>query len=131
MKFLPLTLLLSLGLTGCKEDSDTPTGLVGEWQLTSRQCFCAPGPVPNETATFTATEFSFYRDGQLISHGLYAPDTGEICSAAKVPVTKLSFAPAAPGSAFTNVQITVSYNTLTLDYGSPCDAPRDTYRRRP
>jgi hypothetical protein len=124
-----LLVLLSVGLLqGCKKDSDTPTGLAGTWKLTDRQCFCPRTPMPNETVVFTNTEFTFYREGQRTVYGTYSYGTGSICGVGTAtPV--LRFAYANPNSTLQAATSTVTGNTLVLDYGGPCDAPVNTYKR--
>ncbi|WP_375416648.1 hypothetical protein [uncultured Hymenobacter sp.] len=130
MKSSLLYLLLGLGLTGCKEDTDSATGLAGTWQLTSRVCFC-PEPLPNQAVTFTDTSFSFYENGQLTRQGTYAAGMGTFCGGTtEYPVTKLTYS-LNPSPELINARITLTDNELTLDFGKECDAPFNTYRRLP
>ena len=120
-------------LPACHNTCPQPASddLMGTWQLTSHLCYCAPAPLPNETVTFQGQSFTFSRNGQVERTGTFtqvqaAPQC--LGSAGPVPTLRLEFAPTsnlAPQAA----QITISGNTLTLDYGSPCDAPLDTYKR--
>lgn len=137
---LPLFALLLISgvgnLTGCKKTAaGAEDGLVGTWRLTNRQCYCPPNlPVPNETVTFTATTYSFYRNGVLATAGDYRSATATPCGSTS-PVPGLQFAPTYPSSpavrlGTTRAAVTRTGNTLVLDYGSPCDAPRDTYERQ-
>ena len=121
--------LLSVGLLqGCKKDSDSPTGLAGTWKLTDRQCFCPRLPLPNEMVVFTNTKFTFYREGQRTVYGNYSYGTGRTCGgSALVPVIHLAYVNA--NSVPQDVVVTVTGNTLVLDYGGPCDAPVNTYQR--
>lgn len=130
MKFLSLSLLLGLGLTGCKDDVDSATGLAGTWQLTSRVCFCSE-PLPNQTVTFTDTSFSFYENGQITRQGTYAAGMGKLCGGTtEYPVTKLTYS-LNPLPELTDVRITVTEDELTLDFGRECDALFAIYRRQP
>ncbi|SFQ48159.1 hypothetical protein [Hymenobacter arizonensis] len=124
-----LTLLVSGSvLSGCEKESDSLTGLAGTWKLTNRECFCAPTPVPNETVTFTNSEFSFYKAGQLSANGAYIFTEGSTCGGSTlIPVARLTYA--TPNHSPTDVVVTVAGNTLVLDYGIACDAPRETYKR--
>lgn len=121
---------LPLVFGGCKEDPDALPGIIGTWQLTHRQCFCAPAPVPNETVEFTGDEFAFYTDGQLTSRGTYTFTTGSVCGG-NTPVPVVRFTQTAGSTIGGPLQATYELNgpgqTLVLDYGSPCDAPRNTY----
>ncbi|WP_426060841.1 hypothetical protein [Hymenobacter sp. B1770] len=115
-------------LTGCEKESDSLSGLAGTWKLTNRECFCVPAPVPNETATFTNSEFSFYKEGQLSASGTYAFTEGKTCGGSTlIPVARLTYATL--NNPPTDVVVTVAGNTLVLDYGIACDAPRETYKR--
>lgn len=132
--FLLLVPMIALSLTSCKKDSDlanAATGLAGRWQLTSRQCFCASTPLPNESIVFNDATASFYKDGQLIGSYTYAITTGFLCGTASqtAGITLLPTGISHGNPSFAG--FTVSATSLTLDYGSPCDAPRDTYQRQP
>ena len=138
-RFIPLFLFTSaFGLASCKKDSaaELPaTGLAGRWQLVSHQCYCAPAPLPNETVTFTDTDYSFFKDDRPTTNGTYATAPGAICGVTG-PTPVLRFSPAIvlpigipPQTR--NATATLTGNTLVLDYGSPCDASRDTYQRLP
>jgi hypothetical protein len=130
----PLSLLLAIAaatLAGCsKDDCSKPSGegLIGTWKLVDRQCYCLPAPTPNETATFTATSFAFFSNGQLRYSGTYAPATVTVCGmSSSAPGLRLNSSQPIIGSP--EVQYTITGNQLVLDYGGPCDAPRDTYER--
>jgi hypothetical protein len=129
----PLALLAfaASALAGCsKDNSSQPSGegLIGHWKLVNRQCYCVPAPTPNETVTFTATNFSFFANGQLRYAGTYAPATVTVCGISNsAPGLRLSSNQPSIGSP--EVQYTVTGNQLILDYGGPCDAPSDTYER--
>ena len=131
-----LSLLFSLAvgvvLASCSSDEEaTPReeGLAGNWRLVYRQCYCIPGPPPNETATFTDTHFSFFKNNQPLSSGTY--------SAASV--TSCGIPTPAPGIRLVDATnlgtrdaiITQRGDSLVLNYGGPCDAPVDTYLRLP
>ncbi|WP_310394303.1 hypothetical protein [Hymenobacter sp.] len=122
------------GLSGCKRDADSATGLTGTWKLVSREeCFCAPGPTPNETAAFTATGFSFTRNGQIFDQGKYVQDRVPKCgTTAPVPVLRLTTGTSS-GQMPRNVAFTLNGNQLVLDYRNFCisDQPVDTYQRLP
>lgn len=142
MKHLVYFSLLLLGagsFSSCKKNQPsvaTGTGLEGSWKLTDRQCFCPPGsPVPNETVTFTATTYSFRLNGTLTTAGNYQPATAALCGGA-TPVSVLQFGPTYPSSSVVRLSaaratFALTGNTLVLDYGIACDAPRDTYQRLP
>ena len=136
---LPALLGATLALTACHQKCEIApaagTGLVGRWQLSSRQCYCAPAPTPNETVTFTNTDYSFFKDDRPTTNGTYATAPGAICGVTG-PTPVLRFSPAIvlpigipPQTR--NATATLTGNTLVLDYGSPCDASRDTYQRLP
>lgn len=128
---LSLTLAVAIALAGCSKDNcSTPSGesLVGTWKLVERQCYCVPGPTPNETVTFTPTTFSFFANGQLRNTGTYASATVTICGMSN-PAPGLLFSSNQPNVGSPESQYTLTGNLLVLDYGGPCDAPRDTYVR--
>ncbi|MDB5267831.1 MAG: hypothetical protein JWP58_871 [Hymenobacter sp.] len=137
MRFATPTLLLlvSASLSSCKKDAapQANSSLIGTWRLVSRQCYCAPTPLPNETLTFTATTFMFNRFApqpgyELFMSGTYQPVAVTLCSLPTASAgLRLSDAVANIGPR--DVQFTIQADTLKLDYGSPCDAPRDTYVR--
>ena len=131
MKRLFLPWMAAFALAGCAKTATEPSpALVGSWKLVSRQCECAPAPTPDETVTFTASGFAFYRNGQFIADGSYAAATAHLCgSAAASPVLRFTYAtvklpPANAAAAFHT-------NTLVLDYGGECDASVDIYQRLP
>lgn len=123
--------------TACKKNHNAEpapapgTGLEGHWRLVDRQCYCPQAPTPNETATFTATDFLFHRNGRSAASGTYACTAGLTFCGGSAPVPVLSLTYTAGGSALQNAAFTLRGDTLVLDYGSPCDAPRDTYQRLP
>ena len=83
--------------------------------------------MPNETLALTSTTFAFYDNGQLKASGTYAAATGTLCGGGTaVPV--LEFSTSTPATR-TKASADLSSNTLVLDYGSPCDAARNTYTR--
>ena len=132
---LPVVLSgLLLPFASCqKENAPKPANadLTGTWQLTNHQCYCTATPLPNETVTFTATDFTFFENGLPTRHGQYTLVSGvPFCHAGSAPVSilHLDFSPTNQGPQET--QYTLAGNTLTLDYGSPCDAPLDTYQRQ-
>lgn len=136
--FLPLLVslaMLTASCSKCKCDDPIPdefvsgSGLPGHWKLVHLQCYCAPGPTPNERLAITPTGFAEYKDGARILDATYTIGTTTVCglpgtSPALNLVRKMS-----PISANINAGYTLSGDTLVLDYGSPCDAPRKTYRR--
>lgn len=132
MKSSLLCLLLGLGLTGCKDDADSATGLAGTWKLIDRNCECSP-ELPNETAKFTATDFAFYNDGQLSASGTYNVTTGPTgCSGsgASAPVLQFTYTYAKYGWTPENAFIKLNGSMLVLNYNEPCmaDAPIKTYQ---
>lgn len=127
-----------LSLVSCQKDkAPTPRpNLEGTWRLTSRHCYCQPAPVPDETVTFTATRFVFYKGNRATRLGRHSFTTASpLCLSNGTAISVLRFAtelqfPHSTASPYsTDVQYTLSGNTLTLDYGSPCDFPLDTYER--
>ncbi|MBF9236682.1 hypothetical protein I2I05_04675 [Hymenobacter sp. BT683] len=115
-------------LAGCKEDAELGTGLAGTWKLTNRQCFCPPSALPSEMVTFSDTEFYFYKENRQTGYGTYAFESGKTCGGSVlIPVLRFDFV--SDNRQLTHAEATVTGNTLVLDYGSPCDAPRDTYQR--
>ncbi|SFQ48140.1 hypothetical protein [Hymenobacter arizonensis] len=135
MKQHPTTFLLlavvALGLVSCKKNADLATGLVGTWKLTSREeCYCPAGQVYDETVTFTATSFTFFKDGLVVSQGTYAQGTAAPCgTTAPVPVLALTDVV----SQSLEVPFTLDNQKLVLDYRNRCisDSPVDTYQRVP
>ena len=123
-----------LSLVSCqKESATTPSAaLEGTWRLTSRQYYCTPTPVPNEPVALTATKLAFYRGNRAVQHGDYTLGTAAVpCFSNGTTVTALhltySTSSASPG--LSGIQYRLAGNTLTLDYGGPCDAPVDMYVR--
>jgi hypothetical protein len=139
---LPVLLLVASALAGCNKEAavglaapeqkaSVAAGLEGTWRLTERQCFCQPGQkVPNEVVTFTATTFAFSKNNSPISSGTYSrADSASMCGqVAKTPALRFVYT-AGPGSALRNPSINLAGDTLTMDYGIACDAPRETYVR--
>lgn len=135
MKFLtqlPLSLAVAAAsiLAGCSKDASKPTSkdLVGTWKLVDRQCYCVPAPTPDETVVFTAATFTFFANGQLKSTGNYMPAKVTVCGVS-TPSPGLRFSSTQPATGSPEVQYTITGDRLILDYGGPCDAPRDTYER--
>ena len=72
---------LLLPLTSCQKDNapkPANADLSGTWQLTSRLqftnhlwCYWGATPQPNETVTFTTTNFTFFANGRPTRHGQY------------------------------------------------------------
>ena len=131
---LPVVLSgLLLPFASCqKESAPKPAnaGLTGTWQLTSHQCYCAAAPLPNQTVTFTATDVTFFENGRPTRHGQYTRVSAVptcIAGSPSAPTLRLNFASANMGPQ--EAQYRLSGDILTLDYGSPCDAPLDTYQR--
>lgn len=136
---LPTTLLgLGLALTACKKDHDTtPTDcsetVVGTWQLTQRQCLCAPAPTPDERVTFDGLgNFAFSRNGQIVSSGTYTLTTtapNALCNANQ-PNVNFAYSTGTPTSHNASASYALANCELVLDFGSCLDAPRDTYARQ-
>ena len=127
--------LAGFGLLGCSKSSDAEpevsgTGLVGTWQLVKLECECFPG-LPNETAVFTDSTFSVSNNGQLTAQGTYAHVSSiTTCGVSNSTTPGLRFTEKLTTPFFKHdAQVSVQGNTLVLDYGLPCDAPRKTYRR--
>ena len=132
---LGLALLTACGLGACKKANTDPqpnatAPLVGRWKLVNRQCFCLSAPTPDETVTFTAQGFAFYRNGRFVSDGTYADTTATLCGGS-VPTPVLRFTYATLRLLPFNATASVRTNALVLDYGGACDAPIDTYQRMP
>ncbi|GAB3856734.1 hypothetical protein GCM10028822_29460 [Hymenobacter terrigena] len=130
-------LVISPSFSSCKKDSDpqADAGLIGTWRLVGRQCYCVATPLPNETLTFTATTFSFNRFGPqpvpapgLFTNGTYQPAAVTLCGLPNASAG-LRFTDAVANIGPRDAQFKLQADTLVLDYGSPCDAPRDTYVR--
>ena len=120
-------LLTVLLLAGCHKNSTEPVGdsLDGNWKLTNRQCYCPPTALPNETVSFSGSGFTFYKNGQLASSGTYrSAIVSSGCGGGPAAGLQLT---SATGTQEAVLHLTG--NTLTLDYGGPCDAPVDTYER--
>jgi hypothetical protein len=127
--------LFGTSVASCKKDSEpSPSGLVGNWKLVSWSCECEPTLNPNERASFTSTNFLFYKDDQLISEGAYTNTTAQVdCGSTRlVPVLRLTNT---TGTVY-QVVATVSSKTLVLDYRASygncvADAPIAMYERLP
>ena len=125
----------TLGLTACEEGCVEPmapesTGLAGTWQLSDRQCFCLQTTLPNERIVFTDSTFAIYQQDTLARSGRYTLVNNAITcgSTSAEPAVHFVFNPSV-GFNSLDAQYTLNGNTLILDYGSPCDAPRNTYKR--
>lgn len=135
--FVPVLASALLSLVSCQKEATAPsTTLEGTWRLTSRQCYCQPAPVPDETVTFTPNRFTFFNGNRATRLGRYSFTTGSplcLTNGNVIPVvrfaTELQFPDTTANPYSTDVQYTIKGNTLTLDYGSPCDFPLDTYER--
>ena len=128
-----LVSLLMLAFTGCKS-TETPapgSGIEGTWQLTSRQCYCSPGFTPNEQVMFGGRQMTFYENGRVARTGEFALTmaTSACLGGNGSPAPALRFSFTAGGAGSSEPLYTLSGNTLTLDYGGPCDAPVDIYQR--
>ena len=128
--FLLLLLGAAAGLSSCKKDADPTSSLVGTWQLRSRQCECAAGPVPDETVTFTATGFFLYRNGQFVGDGTYRDTTVRLCSSVPIPALHFRYTSLRLPSFNASATIQALGTTLVLDHGGECDALLDTYTRQ-
>ena len=124
--FLATALLILL--PSCRKESAAPSdSLEGTWELTNRQCLCGILPVPAEAVAFTAGGFTFLKNNQPTSSGSYSRTMdAPFCGGSLGPALRLQ--PSA-GNPYT-ARFIINGNTLTLDYGSPCDAPVDTYERQ-
>lgn len=143
--FLGLFPLALTTVVGCTKEDATPQeeilscpgpdelpgsirNLVGTWKLTRLECFCVPG-LPNKMVTFTDTTFSFYQNDSLTYSGTYTPATAITCGLpATEPGLRFTYRPNKWG-ALTDAVFSVNRDTLVLDFGLPCDAPRETYER--
>ena len=131
--FLHLAGLMLLAINGCesKESPAPDSGLEGTWQLANRQCYCPPGPTPNEQVVFGGRQVSFYENGRVARTGEYVVTmAASAClggNGTTAPALQFTFASGSAGAG--QPLYTLSGNTLTLDYGGPCDAPVDTYQR--
>ncbi len=137
MKRLPILALLLSGLISlgsCKKDQDpqtaTGTDLPGTWRLIGRQCYCSPAPLPHETVAFTDSTYRFVGSSQPgFTSGFYTRVPVTICGL-PTPTPGLRLTDALANGGQRQAQYLIHGDTLVLDYGSPCDAPRDTYVRQ-
>lgn len=124
-----------LSLISCQKEAPSPAPVLeGTWRLTNRQCYCVPAPLPDETVTFTATRFTFYSGNRGMRHGDYTLSTAAVpClnNGLVGPALHLTYSTASTSPGPATIQYHRNGNTLTLDYGGPCDAPVDTYERLP
>ena len=129
---LPVVLSgLLLPLASCqKENGPKPdrASLSGTWQLTNRRCYCALPGLPNEQVRFDATSFALLKDGKPTLSGTYTTTVATTFCNALPAGPAIRFQP--DSTAARVAQFTLSGTTLTLDYGSPCDGPLDTYERQ-
>ena len=74
---------------------------------------------------------TFYKDGQVARTGEYTVTMAASACRGYHGTTApaLHFTFPAGSAGFSEPQYTFTGNTLTLDYGGPCDAPVDTYQR--
>jgi hypothetical protein len=132
-RFSSLRLLLLLACTtaatACKKDLDSATGLEGQWKLTERLCFCPGSETPNETITLKDSTVVVYKNNVPVSRGTFRRvNTAILCGiASQLPALRFDYGGATPTTRTAGVQL--DGNTLVLDYGSPCDDARDTYKR--
>jgi hypothetical protein len=102
--------------------------LVGTWHLTHRECSCPPGPIPDETIIFTASqEYSVYRNGQLSAQGTYAVTQGQVCGAGPM-VPFLKFTSATPGAYAPDGAYQLQNCSLVIDQCLAADGSVLTYR---
>jgi hypothetical protein len=126
--------VLATGCSKCKCDDPNPdeytsgNGLPGNWKLVDLQCYCAPAPLPNQRLAITATGFTEYQNGAQTSSATYTIGSATLCG---IPgaTPALHLVPRVSTGYNSKVGYTLNGDTLVLDYGSPCDAPRKTYRR--
>ena len=130
---VPVLAATLLSLAACQKETAAPaSSLEGTWRLTNRQCFCAPAPVPNETVLFAAARFAFFRGGRALQFGGYTLGTAAApCfnNGTTGPALHLTYSAASTNLGPPNTQYRLDGNTLTLDYGGPCDGSVDTYER--
>lgn len=135
--FIPILASLAVLATNCSkckcEDPNpdgyiSGSGLLGNWKLVELQCYCAPGPTPNERLVISTTDFTEYQNNAQILDATYTLAGTTLCGLpAAVPA--LNLVPKVTLTANRYAGYTLRGDTLVLDYGSPCDAPRKTYRR--
>lgn len=134
---LPILASLAVLTANCsksKSDDPNPTvyisgsGLPGNWKLVNLQCYCAPAPLPNEQLAITATDFAEYQNGTQVLDATYTIGSTTRCGLPTV-VSALDLVPKATLNMSRNPGYILRNDTLVLDYGSACDAPRKTYRR--
>lgn len=83
-------------------------------------------------AVFTPTNFAFYKNSLFTAGGTYLLTTITApCNSGANVVSGLRFTVTSGAPFNHSVTYTVSSSKLVLDYGSPCDAPVDTYTRLP
>jgi hypothetical protein len=134
--FSSLLMLVALGACRTKEVApSTDAALVGRWQLTNRQCYCQPGPLPDETIVFDATTgFQLFRDGQLVNQGTYRTSVEPVCpQAPSQPLVTLTSQTSTANGFARGGSYTVQGTTLVIDEGTYCvpDFPVSTYQRVP
>ncbi|MDO7874039.1 hypothetical protein Q5H93_04790 [Hymenobacter sp. ASUV-10] len=134
---LPILASLAVLTANCsksKSDDPNPTvyisgsGLPGNWKLVNLQCYCAPAPLANEQLAITSADFAEYRNGTQIFDATYTIGSTTRCGLPSI-VPALILVPKMNYSAVRSVGYTLHNDTLVLDYGSACDAPRKSYRR--
>ncbi|MCI1186452.1 hypothetical protein MON38_03420 [Hymenobacter sp. DH14] len=128
----PVLAVALLGMASCQKKTAPAPSLEGTWRLTNRQCECAPTPLPDETVTFTPTQFTFYGGSRALRLGQYLLTTAAVrCfnNGTTAPTLQFTYSAASSSLGPATVQYNLDGNTLTLDYGGPCDAPVDTYER--
>lgn len=135
--FLPILASLAVLATGCSKckcDDPNPneyisgSGLPGNWKLVDLQCYCAPAPLPDEQLAITPTDFAEYQNRARTFDATYTIGSSTLCGLpSAIPALKL--VPKVTLNMNRSVAYTLRGDTLVLDYGSACDAPRKTYRR--
>ena len=135
MKRFAYLLLVTASLSSCKKDTDpaADSGLIGTWRLVNRQCYCALISLPIENLTFNASTYAFSRStpnpsSLLFTNGTYQAAAVSLCGL-PTPGAGLRLTDANANIGPRDVRFTIQADTLVLDYGSPCDAPLDTYVR--
>jgi hypothetical protein len=134
LSVLAILAVLTAGCSKCKCDDPNPNeyissnGLPGNWKLVDLQCYCAPAPLPDEQLAITLTDFAEYQNGARIFDATYTIGSATQCGLPSA-APALNLVPKATLNMNRNAGYTLHGDTLVLDYGSPCDAPRKTYRR--